>query len=314
MEFKDALTAISVLVSAGALLYAWRKDRLLRSREHADRIRRAVGNVAARIERYGAIVWSYFDEIQPVITEADGQLVKEQNPLAVRDTLWRGLVTQRAELDRRLLAEEVEIAYVDLFGYDPRIHALFNDALTRLRLASRDAYESTLENTQNVTLSQVKQSEGFLSGALGNQLRSVCGEIAHELSVTLIEVTSAVVAELMILASAPDRAIVNHEVEIGSPASVFKSVLQSRQREAGNVQVVFYAFKGGVGRSLPVVRYGAALRHSRTESLANDRVEANCFHWAKRETMPSRKASNFGVKLARPGFGPAAELPTFSPA
>jgi hypothetical protein len=30
--------------------------------------------------------------------------------------------------------------------------------------------------------------------------------------------------------------------------------------------------------------------------------------------MPAKSAANFGVKLMRPGFGPAAELPASSPA
>jgi hypothetical protein len=258
MEIKDALTALSVLVSVGALFYAWRKDNLLRRREHADRIRRAAGSVAARIERYRVIALSYFDEIQPVITEADRLLVREQNAVVVRDALWRDLVAQRADLHRRMLGEQIEIAYVDLFGYDPRIHALFNEAIARLRVAAFATYDVALDTAQHATLSLPKPSAGFVSGVLGNELRTVSGGLAHELDIALAHTATAVVTELMVLASASDQQIVNRKVTIGDPATVFADVPKSKY-------VPFaYSFKGGVGRSLPVlpiVRYGPRIAH-----------------------------------------------------
>jgi|GEM_PF-2618506 hypothetical protein len=41
---KDLLPAISVLIAAAGLLYAWRKDRLLKKREVADRISPSCSN------------------------------------------------------------------------------------------------------------------------------------------------------------------------------------------------------------------------------------------------------------------------------
>ena len=37
-------------------------------------------------------------------------------------------------------------------------------------------------------------------------------------------------------------------------------------------------------------------------------------HGGRKEINPVEQPPNFGVKLMRPGFGPAAELPTLSPA
>ena len=60
--------------------------------------------------------------------------------------------------------------------------------------------------------------------------------------------------------------------------------------------------------SAPVVLRQATPFFSRRASVAPA--------WNAAVTLPMcREApSNFGVKLARPGFGPAAELPTLSPA
>jgi hypothetical protein len=60
------LTAISILVSVTALLIAWTKDRTLRKKEYADRIRSAAGTVTARLERRKELFLHLFDTIQPL--------------------------------------------------------------------------------------------------------------------------------------------------------------------------------------------------------------------------------------------------------
>ena len=172
---------------------------------------------------------------------------------------------------RRLRTEEIEVAYVDLFGYDPRIHALFSEAVVRLHDSTRETYDLVLETTQHATLSLVKPTEGnFLSGALGNELRTVCGDLAEDLHLTLGYVTSALATELMTVATAPDRAIVDRKLPIRDPATVFQS-LPPRQRPASRVLSLPHSLKGGVGRSLPVVRKGPTLPHAHFNGVQSDR-------------------------------------------
>lgn len=248
MEPKDLFTATSILLSAAALLYAWHKDRALRRREHADRVRRAAGGILARLERYRVLVVGFFDDIQPVITEADALLAKEQDLVGARDHLWRGLVAARADTFRRVLSEQIEIAYVDLFGYDTRIHALFTSALQRLQLATVETYNETLVSTQHSTLTLQKQEGQWPSGLLGNELRRVAGELAVKLSDTTQRTLTAFRGELTRLASSTDQEIVNKSVAIASPDAVLPAApppeAESRR------PIAFYSFKGGVGRTL----------------------------------------------------------------
>lgn len=249
MEPKDILTAVSVLVSACALLYAWRKNSLLRRREHADRFRRAAGSIVARLERYRALALGFFHEMQPLLTEADSVLVKEQDPVVARDFLWRGLVALRAELSRRELSEEIELAYVDLFGYDTRIHALFTEVLMRLQLTNLENYNDLLEATQHSTLTLPKPAEGWQSAALGNVLRQVCSELSREVSVALWQITAAFEKEMTLLATASDVEIVQRRVTVGTPEHVFRSIEPSKQRKPTRLPL-YFTFKGGIGRSL----------------------------------------------------------------
>ena len=48
----DLLTAFAVLISAAGILIELRKDRILRQKELADRVRRSAGLVAAKADRW----------------------------------------------------------------------------------------------------------------------------------------------------------------------------------------------------------------------------------------------------------------------
>src|SRR6267142_6288301 len=84
-------TGTSIVVSISALLYSWRKDRVLRKKEYADRVRHAASFVIAKLEQWRVLSLSFFDEIQPLIVDADAKLLKEGNVTATRGFLWKGL-------------------------------------------------------------------------------------------------------------------------------------------------------------------------------------------------------------------------------
>jgi hypothetical protein len=58
-KFADVLTAISIFIALIGFLYTWAKDRRLRTREYADRVRSAAANALAKIDRVGTCVGGY---------------------------------------------------------------------------------------------------------------------------------------------------------------------------------------------------------------------------------------------------------------
>jgi hypothetical protein len=129
----NILTILSVLISAAALAYNWRKDRQLRRTEYADRIRHGASEVAAKLERWPLLVGQFFDDVQPLVHDVDRLHGDEQARREARMTLDRGLFERRALASARIAEERIESAWVDLYGYDPRIYELFLGAVSRIK-------------------------------------------------------------------------------------------------------------------------------------------------------------------------------------
>src|SRR5579872_54319 len=110
------ITSASVLISAVAVIITWQKDKKARRRDSADRVRSSAGLVIAKIERFQHLALFLFDEVQPTFTEADIEIVKSQDIIKTRDLLWQQIVAAHARTAKRILDEQIEIAYADLHG------------------------------------------------------------------------------------------------------------------------------------------------------------------------------------------------------
>lgn len=183
MEFEakitigNLLTVLTVAVSATGLAISWARDRALRRTEYADRIRRAVAITVAKLERREQLAIRIFDNLQPAITDADVQIVETQEIIQVRDSFWRDANGVYANVTQRILDEEVDTAYAELYGYDPTIHQLYSGAVDRLRLLSELTLHAVLERTQAQIMSLHEVEKPFSSAQLGNMLRSSCGGV-----------------------------------------------------------------------------------------------------------------------------------------
>jgi len=167
----DLLTAGSVAIGTLTLLYALMKDRRLRRREYADRIRRSASETLAAIERWREIAIRHFQDAQPLLTDADVMLTKEQDVVSTRDTLWRSLMALEAQTSDRVLSEKLEGAYKGLYGYDPSVHATYTAAIISMRQGFQEAHEALLSETQQDVVSMEVESQPYFSAQLGNRLR-----------------------------------------------------------------------------------------------------------------------------------------------
>lgn len=211
----NIVTALSVLLSAAALAYGWRKDREFQRRQYADHVRRAAGVIAAKLERWPAIALQFIDAVQPLALEVDRLVALGEPDERARHDLLRGLYEQRAIVNQRINSEEIESAYVDLYGYDPRIHELFDGAVGRLRAIDARSFARVHD------LARGDAAAGVVAGAPGQTLQSSFMELAREYERDTNAVVEAFRAEMIELILASDEAILRRAVPFSPPAAVF---------------------------------------------------------------------------------------------
>ncbi len=176
------ITAASVLIGAASLVWTWLKDRRLREREYADRIRRAAITALVGLERWRELALGLYDDIQPLLTDADGMLVEKQDIVQTRDMLWRALLAARRDASRQFTFEHLESTYQDLYVHDPSFHARFAEALDQLKTRDRAAFTRLQLETQRVIVEMHGSARPFDSADLGNRLRSAVRDVAAALS------------------------------------------------------------------------------------------------------------------------------------
>ena len=72
---------ITALIALSGLIYAWFKDLQLKRKTYADKIRVSAGEIIAKLERRKSIMLSLYQEIQPLITDADILFADTKYPL-----------------------------------------------------------------------------------------------------------------------------------------------------------------------------------------------------------------------------------------
>ena len=108
LKVTDLITSLSVVCAACTLIYTWTKDRRLRSKEYADKIRAAASLTLSRTDRCQILFKSITDEAQPTITDIDDLMVTQKDSALCRDKLWKELNNIRAKILQRFNDEELE--------------------------------------------------------------------------------------------------------------------------------------------------------------------------------------------------------------
>ncbi|MFM9107904.1 MAG: hypothetical protein ACKOWF_14530 [Chloroflexota bacterium] len=209
LSIGSVLAGLSVLVSAAALAYGWRKDRQFRHREYADLIRTAAGRVAVALERWQLIARQLSDDLPPVLVEAARLAVDGDDRPAAAHLLRTTLLSRRAAIALRIADERLEAAYVDLYGYDPRIHALFTGAVQRMQAIDRQAFAAIEDRLMRDLGNFTDRS----AEALATALRMHC----DDLTAAYVSATGRVIegfrAEMLKLIEADDDRIIARKVD-----------------------------------------------------------------------------------------------------
>ena len=174
ISFGDILTFLTIIISVIALLNVWAKERQIRNKEKADKVRTAAAKTLAKIERWKELSLWYYQDIQPAFVETSELLAKDFDVYVARDFLWKELHFARINTAQRILDEEIEIAYVELYGYYPAIYEKFVSTINMLKEDEETAFEGLVLATQDEVLSFEDRKDEYKTEMLGNALRDTC--------------------------------------------------------------------------------------------------------------------------------------------
>jgi hypothetical protein len=222
VSIGNFISALAIAATAAGILVNLRKDRALRRKEYADKIRRSAAMIMAKVDRWQQLSLQLFSEIQPFLARTDMLLLEEREPRKADDFFWCQCVDVHIAIARRIMDEQIEIAYSELFGYDPRFHSLFTTAVQSLREIDRRLVNAFLLEAQRDILAE-PEDRVFVSTRLGNKLRARSESFATNTQRSMGCVLDEFQSEVLKLIQASDAEIVNRAVDIASPSVVFKA-------------------------------------------------------------------------------------------
>jgi len=188
VKITDLLTSISIIFAALTLAYTWTKDRRLRRREYADRVRSAAALTLSKVERYQALLLSIGRLAQAPITEADELIVKTRDKVLCRDTFWKSMHAIRSNILQGIQDEDIETAYSPLYIYRKDVYDKFNTTIAAVMELEDKSFWKLQEDCQKAILRvDVAQLESALTG---NKLRGIVIEHGEKYSKSLREALS----------------------------------------------------------------------------------------------------------------------------
>lgn len=213
------LTIATVLISVSALVIAWRKDVHAREREIADRVRSAAARTLAKLERWEELASWFYRDIQPALVEVTESLGETFDVGIARDLLWRKLMTARIGSAERILKEEIENAYVDLYAYQPSVYEPFTTTVAQLRRIDGEVYEQFLKTAQDVVMAYRDRRDDYRPAELGNDLRAVTFDAQRRLRTRLGTALDPMQGFLLEVVSQPDTVLVRRRLALPAPAN-----------------------------------------------------------------------------------------------
>lgn len=226
MDLSSILTIAPILISAAVFIYTLYKDRLLRRKEYADKIRTSAGTIIAKLERWETLSLRFFEDIEPILTKTDINLVKRNDFDKARYDLWMGLEKARSISSQRIVDEQVEMAYIDLYGYNPTIEDIFSRAVRELKIIDKNMYDDLRKLTQADIIqkeNEYKNNGQIVLGELGIDLRTTCGIQAERCKIAMDKIIEPFRNELLKLIKASDEDVVRKDVKISRSEEVFKN-------------------------------------------------------------------------------------------
>ncbi len=142
IDIGQILTVISILGSVVGFGFAWNNDRSLKDKEYADRVRRSASVVTAKVERWAELSDRYFEDLQPTLVDVSEKVTETHSRQPANRILFKGLMDAKAKASQRIVDEQLQLAYMELYGYVPAFQGVFDKTIAEIRSAEASAQEA----------------------------------------------------------------------------------------------------------------------------------------------------------------------------
>jgi len=220
IDFGDLLTPFSILVSVFAVVLTWINDTDLRTKQYADSIRRSSSVLAAKLDRWAVLEDRYFEDLQPALILASLDTSKTHNVQPAKRDLYRGLKDAESKASQRIIDEQLEISYMELYGYIPSLEPPFEKIRQGIKKAETDSHRRLEAALQCKILGPdspgCPEDPEYLtnmrdrdSGRMGNALRGEAEVERKRLRVQIDEITSPLRTNMLRLIQLEDKKLLD---------------------------------------------------------------------------------------------------------
>jgi hypothetical protein len=171
VDLGDLFTPVSILIAICALFLTWLNDRDARMKTYADNIRHSSSIVSAKLERWNSLTDRYFDDIQPVLIDVSKEVIQPNGRIPARTDLFTGLRKAEGVASQRILDEQLEISYMELYGFIPALRPPFDEIRQEIK-KDEEASHRRLESTLQETLNNNELLRNSDHAMMGNALRA----------------------------------------------------------------------------------------------------------------------------------------------
>lgn len=174
----NLLTAASVMVALGGLLYSQWRDREQDRALHQAEARAAAGLALAEFRRIDDEMMLFFHNVEPAYVAVSKALGEHKDVIRARDALWRKISDERAEMERRVTDGARREGFAALALASPKCHAAVERQLDDASFDRRSVvFAQLVLATQREVLGMEDELAGYTSAVLGNRLRQVHGAV-----------------------------------------------------------------------------------------------------------------------------------------
>jgi hypothetical protein len=208
LDIGNIITSLSILLSVFALWLSWHNDSTLKTKEYADRIRRSTSIVTAKIERWSELSERYFEDIQPAIIDASEQASLNHQTEPANRILVKGLKEAEAKSSQRVVDEQLQLSYMELYGYVPALQTLFDSTIDQIKGAEKDSHEQVSLSLQNI-LRDRKTLNLTNSPEIGNPMRGKADTARKDLRLKIRSITEPLREKMLALIQMSDDDLAN---------------------------------------------------------------------------------------------------------
>ncbi|HOO52640.1 MAG TPA: hypothetical protein PLM24_02515 [Methanothrix sp.] len=208
VKVGDILTSLTIFVSLIFFIISMNKDRNLRRKQQADNVRNAAAKTISKLDRWKEASISMFHYMDIVFAKASEMLKKNYDTEAVKDFLSMQLLVIKNKTSEKMLKEDIETAYDELYGYDPSVRPFFEIVLTKLKKEEQVMFKGLLANTQSDIASFYYKNENeYLTSNLRSQLNNRVKMARKDYEKSINEILRPISHDLLELISEKDKDI-----------------------------------------------------------------------------------------------------------